>query len=300
MKPLITVVAIAYNQENWVAETLNSIKNQTYPNIQLIIADDGSTDNTKHIIAKWIPEHFPDAVFLNHQQNRGITSNYNTTLPYIKGDFVKLIGCDDVMLENTIEVLHNELSGLPQDYGVVYTDMICIDEHGELVSNMGLVERRGHPTPSGQVYLPMITKPFVTAASILFKREVLNKVGRFNELVFYEDFDFYLRASRFFKFQYLPEKTVKYRIHQGSQINSSSRIRYFINTYFVYLSNYDKTPPFRKLFEQRLLFCIKNLYTLKFKKSSVFSFKVFLKTGNIRFLKFVILSLPLIPIGNEN
>ena len=157
---------------------------------------------------------------------------------------------------------------------------------------MGLIEKRGHLAPSGYVYEQMIGKPFITSASIIFKREVLDKLKAFNEKVFYEDHDFYLRASRYFKFYYLPEKLVKYRVHSASLINSSSRIKYFHNTYFVYYTNYDGRNPYKQIFVERLLFCIKNFYSLKFKNNFSFALKAFLKTGEPAFLKYGVASLP--------
>lgn len=299
MEPLVSIVAICYNQKDYVAATLDSIKEQTYTNLQLIISDDGSTDGTKEIVQKWIDDNFPSAVFLNHSINKGITKNYNTTIPYIKGDFIKLIGCDDVLLPDTIGVLMTKFSELPNDYGIIYTDMHRINESGNLIDEMGIIEKRGHPVYSGYVYKEMIQKPFITAASIIFKKEVLNKLKHFNEKVFYEDHDFYLRASRYFKFHYIPEKLVKYRAHAGSTINTSSRIKYFHNTFFVYLTNFDKRKPYRELFLERLLFCIKNLYALQFKRSFVFAAASFLKTGDFQLLKYSIASVPLLLTGKN-
>lgn len=300
MKPLVTVVAICYNQEKYVEATLNSIKAQTYSNIQLIISDDGSTDKTKEIVRRWIATNFPSAIFLDHKVNQGITKNYNSTLPYITGEYVKLIGCDDVLLPDTIEVLMQMFSDLSEEFGVIYSDMYRIDEEGKLIDEVGIVEKRGHQVYSGYVYKEMIQKPFVTAASMIFRRAVLDKLKRFNEKVFYEDHDFYLRASKYFKFYYIPEKLVQYRVHSGSQINSSSRIRYFHNTYYVYYTNYDNRPGYKSLFVERLLFCIKNFYALKFRDSFSFSLKAFLKTGNLQFIKYSVASIPYYFSGNRH
>jgi len=290
--PLVSVVAISYNQERYVEETLNSIKAQTYPNIQLIISDDGSTDNTKKIIAEWIAQNYSSAIFLNHSKNRGVNQNYNSTIPCIKGEYVKLIGCDDVLLPDTIEIIMQKFFELPSDYGVIYGDMFRIDENSNLIDEVGLIDKRGHPVFSGDVYQHMIKKPFITAASIIFKKEVLDKLKCFNEKIFYEDHDFYLRASKVCKFFFMPQGLVKYRVHAKSLINSSSKIKYFHNVFFVYLTNFDERIQYKKIYTERLLFCIKNFYALKFKRNSLFALKAFFKTGDLTFIKFAIASLP--------
>lgn len=297
MLPLVTVLAISYNQADLVVATLDSIKKQTYPNLQLVIADDGSTDGTKQVIRQWINTNWPDAVFVDNPVNRGITRNLNSALSYIKGDYIKQIGCDDILPAHSISRIMDVFRTLPDDYGVIYTDMERIDEKGNLIDNIGLIEKRGHPVYSGYVYKEMIRKPFITAASMIYRKEVLDKLKVYNEKVFYEDHEFYLRASKYFKFQYIPEKLAKYRVHSKSLINSSSRIKYFHNQYFVYLTNYDFKRPYEKIFRERLLFCVKNFYNLKFKKNFSYSFIAFCKTGDFNFLKFSIASLPYILTG---
>ncbi|HEX8460374.1 MAG TPA: glycosyltransferase [Segetibacter sp.] len=297
--PLVSVQAISYNQRHLVVATLDSIKNQTYPNLQLIIADDGSTDGTKEVIKEWINKNWPDAIFVDNPVNRGITRNLNTGLPFIKGEYVKQIGCDDVLPPDSISKIMEVFVTLPEDFGVVYTDMNRIDETGKLIDNIGIIEKRGHPVYSGYVYSEMIRKPFITAASMVYRRAVLDKLKKYNEKVLYEDHDFYLRASKYFKFQYIPEKLADYRVHSQSLINSSSRIKYFHNTYYVYLTNYDNEPPFKEIFKERLFFCIKNFYNLKFKKNYWYSLQAFFKTGDFNFLKYAVGSLQYVLKGSS-
>jgi hypothetical protein len=187
---------------------------------------------------------------------------------------------------------------LPDDYGVVYSNMSRIDETGNLISEEGIIETRGHKVYNGFVYEQMITRPFITAASMIYKRKVLDKLKKYNEKVLYEDHDFYLRASKYFKFYYVPEKLACYRVHSQSLINSSSRIKYFHNQYYVYLTNYDSKEPYKKLFIERLLFCIKSFVNLKYRHNFIYALKAFIKTGNFSFLKYSIRSLPYVFTGS--
>lgn len=299
MFPLVTILAISYNQKNIVIETLESLKKQTYPNLQLVLADDGSTDGTKEVIKSWLESNWPDAVFVNNPVNRGITKNLNSALPFVKGEFIKQIGCDDILPEKSISRIMEVFETLPSEYGVIYSNMSRIDENGKLISDKGIIETRGHNVYNGFVYEQMIKRPFVTAASMIYRRSVLDKLKKYNEKVLYEDHDFYLRASRYFKFYYIPEKLAFYRVHSQSLINSSSRIKYFHNQYYVYLTNYDNSEPYKKLFIERLLFCIKNFVSLKFRDNFIYALKAFFKTGNFSFLKYSIRSLPYVFNGSK-
>jgi glycosyltransferase involved in cell wall biosynthesis len=293
--PLITIIAISYNQEKYVKETLDSILAQTYPNIQLIISDDGSTDNTKEIIRTWLKENNSNnnVVFLDHKINRGITKNLNSGLPYVKGEFIRQIGCDDILLPNAVAITTEAFLKQPGAFDVVYTDMYRINEEGNMIDDVTLIEKRGHKVYSGFVYKEMIQKPFITSASMMFSKTVLEKLKKFNEKVFYEDNEFYLRASRYFNFQYIPICTVRYRVHNSSSINSSSRIKYYYNTFYVYYCNYDARMPYYKLFDERILFCLKNLYHFKYKNLLNLSLLALFKTYKLSILKIILKSFKL-------
>jgi glycosyltransferase involved in cell wall biosynthesis len=296
--PLVTIAASCYNHKDFVVQTLDSMRNQTYPNLQFIITDDGSRDGSKEVIQKWIDETGIDILFLNHPVNMGVCKNLNSTLPHIKGEYVKFISCDDVLLEGAIRLMVTTFLSLPPDYGIIYSDMFRINESGEIDDKGQVVKRKVFPI-KGSAYMEMIERPFVTAPSVILKKTVLDELNGYDESLLYEDHDFFLRASKKFKFHFLPEKTVMYRILNTSLINSSSGITYHKNQFFVYLNNFDKREPFRKAFQKRLLFCVKNLYKLKYKYSLLLIIKALLLTKDKSYIKFGAASVPLIFTGKN-
>lgn len=106
MNPLVSVIVISYNSEEFILETLESIKNQTYPNIELIISDDNSTDNTAQLAKKWLTNNgrcFINSQLIVNDKNSGVSSNCNLGVGVSSGKWIKLIAADDILLPNCIE-----------------------------------------------------------------------------------------------------------------------------------------------------------------------------------------------------
>lgn len=103
---LISVVVVTYNSGKTVIETLDSIKNQTYPNLELIITDDQSKDNTVELVRKWLWEHkrrFVKARLLIAKKNHGVTKNCNIGISQVHGKYVQIVAGDDILLKSAIE-----------------------------------------------------------------------------------------------------------------------------------------------------------------------------------------------------
>lgn len=289
-QPLVTIVAISYNQERYVVDALNSVKKQTYKNIQLIIADDGSKDKTKELISTWIRENWPDAIFLNHPQNQGITKNLNSALPYIKGDYYQFLGCEDILLPNKVE-LQVKLLEDNKEYGIVYSDMYRIDADGNFLEKTQYTFKDTNVPRSGWIYEYLLERCFISTPSALMRTEVVITLKGDNEKLQVNDYDFWLRASRLFQFLYHPDITIKYRVLTTS-VSHRKGVFQYKNGFLLFYLNYDGRKPYKQQFIKRLLFHTKNLYAEKFRYGSIYFTKAFFKTGNFEFLKFAVASIP--------
>jgi len=112
LSSLFSVVVVTYNQENLVLETLESIYNQTYKNIELVISDDASSDSTKEVIEKWLMrkgDRFTNVITSFGTENKGISGNHANGLKLANGEFVKYIGGDDILLPDAVEKMYNFL-----------------------------------------------------------------------------------------------------------------------------------------------------------------------------------------------
>ena len=109
---LFSVIVLTYNQETLVEETLNSIYNQSFKNIELVISDDASKDSTQEVIADWIESHkdrFSNVVINFNKKNLGTSGNITVGIKLANGEFVKSIGGDDILLPDAIEKMHDFL-----------------------------------------------------------------------------------------------------------------------------------------------------------------------------------------------
>ncbi len=105
---LVSIIVITYNSERYVLETLESAYRQSYPNIELIVSDDCSTDNTLALCEQWIAEHqarFVRTVCTQTSRNGGIVYNYNHAIGLAQGEWIKYIAGDDILCHNCIDIL---------------------------------------------------------------------------------------------------------------------------------------------------------------------------------------------------
>lgn len=126
--PLVTIIVASYNAEKYILETLESCINQAYKNIEIIIVDDCSCDNSVKVIEQWCDEKkesHPDIVcsLVTSEYNRGIPANLNKSLPLIRGQWIKCIGSDDILLPEAISEFIKRLSTYQnvKNIGVVFT-----------------------------------------------------------------------------------------------------------------------------------------------------------------------------------
>jgi glycosyltransferase involved in cell wall biosynthesis len=182
-------------------EALNSVINQTYPNIELLIADDCSTDNSVEIIQNWL-QHHPKVHFSVNEKNLGNTKTFNQLAKKAKGDYIIDLAADDVLLPNCVEkqvstFRNSNFSNL----GIVYGNLIEIDENGSSLRNY--YTEKDHPE-SGDIYKMVIGRTTkICSVSSMVKISVFEKLGYYDEKLAYEDLDLWIRASREFDFEYI-------------------------------------------------------------------------------------------------
>lgn len=210
--PLVSIIAICYNHESYVVETLESIHAQSYSNIQLIIVDAHSTDNSVGVIEQWLNDNEVEATFIVAEQLQNVCKNINTGLEHVKGRYFQAISCDDVMEP---EKIFRQVAYMEEhpELGMVYSDVSRIDENSNKVMGSLLEVWPFYPDmPRGQIWSRLLDDNFVPAPSLLIRKEVLGKVGPYDESLSYEDYDMNLRISREFEVGYMPAQLVRYRV----------------------------------------------------------------------------------------
>lgn len=211
--PLVSVVCLCYNQERFVKTAIESVLDQTYPNVQLIVVDDASTDNSVHVI-KSVLALYPQVQFLELKENLGNCRAFNKGLALTKGSFIIDLAADDVLLPNRVEEGVAALNKATS-YGIHFSDAAIIDQHDTLLYKHS--DRFPHHTvPQGNVYVDVVRRYFICPPTVMFTREVANALGGYDETLSYEDFDFWVRSSRMFGYVYSPEVLVKRRVSENT------------------------------------------------------------------------------------
>jgi glycosyltransferase involved in cell wall biosynthesis len=216
--PLVTVVCVCYNHERFLEEAINSVINQTYSNLQIIILDDGSLDSSASKI-KSIKSQNRKLEYLLLPENIGYTRAFNKTLPLIKGEFFVDFATDDVMTPDRIEKQVQKFQSVDGSYGVVFSDAIYIDEDGfELRYHYDYMFKKGllETIPEGYIYKELLLRYFIAAPTMLVRTQVIQDLKGYDENLSFEDFDFWVRSSIRYQYAYVNEKLTKIRKSKGS------------------------------------------------------------------------------------
>lgn len=242
---LVSCTVISYNSATTVIETLDSIYAQTYQNIELIVSDDCSTDNTVELCRDWIEQHkdrFVRTELLTIDHNTGVSGNGNRVANACRGEWQKGLGADDILLPNCVEdniAFANEhpeanwIASYVRYYRETFEEKNCT---GRMVAHfLPFYEK------SAEEQLKEIAKHNVIVAPSLFMRLSFRRSIGYNEAYGFEDVPFYVDAlERGDKCFFLPKETVGYRIHESIS-NSSEK-----------LFNYKSLLEFRRFREDRL------------------------------------------------
>lgn len=228
MQPLVSVVVITYNSEEFILETLESIKNQTYKNIELIISDDYSQDSTVKICQRWLEKnskHFFSSECITSSKNTGLTKNLNRGCKVTHGEWLKPIAGDDILLVNCIENNLNHCDGTE----ILFSKVETFSEKGILAySPADNVVNFFDLNPIDQ-FERLFMFNFLPAPALFINANYLKKIGYFDERYsMMEDYPLWLKATYTgHKLNYFSDVTVRYRIHDKSISNA---IDVFYNT----------------------------------------------------------------------
>jgi glycosyltransferase involved in cell wall biosynthesis len=212
-QPLVSVVCLCYNHAPFVEEAIQSVLQQTYHNIEIVVVDDASTDDSPQRIQRLV-ERFPQLQFFALTSNIGNCAAFNYGLWKTKGSFIIDFATDDVMLPERIQRQVAYFQSLTLDYGVVFTDALYIDVKGKVIRDhfAYLFSKKllSH-IPQGDIYADVLQKYFVPSPTMMVRRKVFEDLKGYDENLSYEDFDFWVRSSRSFKYAFLDATLTKIR-----------------------------------------------------------------------------------------
>ncbi|MGG3799025.1 glycosyltransferase [Metabacillus fastidiosus] len=218
-KPLVSVIVPAYNHEKYVQNTLDSIINQTYSNIELIILNDGSSDNTHKIItayAEKLKNRFTNYVYIN-KENEGVCKTLNKGLEISQGKYIIPFASDDYMFPERIEEQVHFLEE-NKEYGMVYTNGFDYNSHDLLGPHCNYDIQNLFSSQMifkyGDLFEYFLENVFsVPTPTVCIRRACYEEIGMYDENLIYEDPDMFLRISQKFKIGYIDKILTIHRIH---------------------------------------------------------------------------------------
>jgi hypothetical protein len=213
--PLVTIVALCHNHAPFVREALDSILHQTYPHLEVWLVDDASTDGSPTILREYAAQN-PTWHLLLLPENVGNCRAFNAAFRQSRGELVVDFATDDVLLPGRLSQQVAAFRAAEPTVGVVYSNAELIDEGGRPLGRHHRPDGRGglRPRPaSGWVFAEVLRRYFISTPTMMMRRACLSQLGGYDEALAYEDFDFWVRASREWQFVYLDAVTTRKRKH---------------------------------------------------------------------------------------
>lgn len=232
MLPTVSVICLCYNHQNFVYEAIQSVAKQTYQNIEIIIVDDASTDDSIIEIQEAIADFFPHkqivCVFL--PENIGNCKAFNIALQKAKGKYVIDFATDDLLLPHRITSQVDFFEKLSEKYAVVFSNAQYIDGNG---TDLTLHHQTTDKIPVDDIYREIVAHSFICTPTMMMRKTVLDELGGYDESLSYEDFDFWIRSARNYLYAYQNEVlTHKRKVNNslGSQFYTKKAYSHLVST----------------------------------------------------------------------
>ena len=220
--PLVSVICLCYNHSKYVIETIESVLTQSYDNIELIIVDDASTDDSQSVIRVFI-EKYTRVRFIPLTKNVGNCSAFNIGWQASSGDYIIDLAADDLLLSERISLGVECFLNRSSDYGVHFGDARIIDKNGSLTGEHLTGSYFEDTVPEGILFSTILAKYFINPATMMYSKPMLEYLGGYDESLAYEDFDLWVRSSKKFKYCYSKQLLIAKRSLAGSHGNKQYR-----------------------------------------------------------------------------
>lgn len=214
-EPLVSICIATYNGAKYIREQIDSLMNQTYQNIEVIIQDDCSSDNTVSILKTY--QEKMNITINRNEENLGYIKNFEKVLQKANGEYIAICDQDDIWVENKIELLINNIA----DKTMIYSDSLLIDSEGKSL-DMKFSQSLKNNFISTHNPLAFLNDNCVSGHAMLFKKELLQYIFPFKENIFFDAW-IALNAASLNGISYFDGCLVKYRQHETNTLSKHSR-----------------------------------------------------------------------------
>jgi glycosyltransferase involved in cell wall biosynthesis len=244
MDPAVSVVIPTYNTGKYIVETVNSVLAQSYKDREILVVDDGSTDNTKEVLKPYMKQ-----INYIYQENKGRAGARNTAIKIAKGKYIAFLDSDDLWtagkLEKQVAIMEQH-----QQIDFLFGDKQRFADNGTIIISSMFKEKGynqeffGDPLYVRDPYVKLLMEPYVPTGTVIMKRECFDGSGLFDESIYAEDWEFWLRIALFNKLAYCTDLWELERDREGSGSK---------NLKAVYFSNIEALEKHERDFQSELL-----------------------------------------------
>jgi len=217
--PVVSVICICFNHEAFVQQAINSVLNQTYKNIELIVINNASSDNSHNVITE-ITDKNPSIKYIKFTEPVSSTKAFNYGFKQCKGTYLIDLSADDVLLNDCIEKQVNFFAQQNDNTGLIFGNAYHINENGTRTKPYFKVDEQNKVTDlllHKTNYLRLLSTGIVMCSvASMFTRKHFELFKGYNEELFFEDLDYWLRLSRLYKIKFLDDFLVEKRFLENS------------------------------------------------------------------------------------
>jgi glycosyltransferase involved in cell wall biosynthesis len=291
-KPLVSVIALCYNQQDYLKYTLDSIIKQDYPNVELIIIDDCSGDGSVVSIEEWVRDNGLAVTLVKNERNLGICKAANIGLKHCHGKYFQLIACDDVLLPQKIS---KQVAILEEDdkLAFAFSDAYLMNDqhewqqHGPKFIQTNLFHFT--PFPKNLYQLLISEKNFIPAPSVLVRTAYLTSMGGYDESLSFEDYDVWLRLSKKYNAVYNEEPLCLYRVHMKNMTHQLQiQSQHIVTKFMILYKHVGVSKEMDEMLDLKLYALLKQLFYTGASEIKAIASMYYTRFNQDRLLKFAV------------
>lgn len=216
MEPLVSIIITTYNRAKFLRQAVQSCVDQTYPELEILVIDDGSTDDS----ARKVCQDFP-GVRYTWQANQGAGGARNTGIRLAAGEFIQFLDDDDWLEKECIQA-KMEVFAADSGCDAVYSDVYIAMENEKIIERYYSGNLRS--LPEGNIFSSLVRRNFILLHALLWKKAELVRCGGFPIRTGEEDWELLVKAARFASFRYIDQPLGTYRLHGNNETHNYSNL----------------------------------------------------------------------------
>lgn len=231
--PCISVIIPTYNRCWILKQAIDSVLSQSFPDFEIIVVDDGSTDATRELLPT-----YGGKITTIRQKNKGVSAARNAGISLANGDYIAFLDSDDVWLAEKLSCQHDFFQAHPQA-------MICQTDEIWIRNGVRVNPKNRHKKPSGMIFEPSLHLCLVSPSAVMIQKRLFDEVGLFDEsLPACEDYDLWLRIGLYYPIYLIDRPLVVKRGGHDDQLSRNPGLdRYRIQSIMNILENHPLTTP---------------------------------------------------------